>query len=45
MIRRMATLSIQSKIKLPDGHEIPHLGFGVSFMIKLWEWPPANSPS
>jgi len=33
MLRRMATLKLQTKIRLPSGHEIPQLGFGV------WQTP------
>ena len=33
MLRRMAALTIQSKIKLNSGYEIPALGFGVGFYV------------
>ncbi|KAK4445238.1 putativediketo-d-gluconic acid reductase a [Podospora aff. communis PSN243] len=35
--RKMATLTLETKIKLPSGHEIPQLGFGV------WQTPARDA--
>lgn len=33
-------LTLQTKVKLPSGHQIPQLGYGVSAVLLCFVYPP-----